>query len=92
MSADANSTDPVAGRPRFYVILMTAASLAGALVIIAFTLGMYSWEAIAISVVAGVVIGVPLGILITRRMKRDDPAWDETRNRPKPPATSDRVG
>ncbi|MEY8841237.1 hypothetical protein AB9K41_19590 [Cribrihabitans sp. XS_ASV171] len=92
MPADATSTDPVAGRPRFYVILMTAASLAGALVIVAFTLGMYSWEAIAISVAAGAIIGVPLGILFTRWMKRDDPAWDESRDRPKPPARSDRVG
>lgn len=69
---------------RFYLAILCGSSLAGALLIAAFTLGYYSWVAIAACVGIGAVAAWPLGVWLARRIKRDDPAWDHRHDRPRP--------
>ncbi|GGH34388.1 hypothetical protein SAMN05444007_10769 [Cribrihabitans marinus] len=74
----------IAGRLRFHVAILAGTSIAGALVILAFTMGFYNWIAIAISVAAGIILAWPVGVWLTRRIKQDDPAWDADRDKAKP--------
>ena len=74
----------IAGRLRFHVALLAGSSIAGALVILAFTLGFYNWIAIAGSVAVGAILAWPVGVWLTRRIKEEDPAWDAKRDRAKP--------
>ncbi|MGR3759992.1 hypothetical protein ACUXV3_07635 [Roseobacteraceae bacterium NS-SX3] len=69
-------TDPFSSRLRFYMAFLCGACIAGALVIAAFVLGYYSWQAIAVCVVIGGIAAWPAGVWATRRIKRGDPAWD----------------
>ena len=71
-------------RLALYTTWIGGSSIAGALVIICFTLGYYSIWAIAGSVIAGAILAYPSGKLISRMIKRWDPAWDSRRNKPKP--------
>ena len=66
---------------RLSIILtfMTGPVLTAIPVIIAFTLDYYEWPAIAMGVAAGLLLSWPAGYVISRRLKRDDPKWDETR-------------
>ncbi|MGP3695792.1 hypothetical protein [Rhodobacter sp. NSM] len=59
--------------------LMTGAVITGGLVILFFSFGWYGWMPIAISAVIGIVLCWPAGWMISRRIKREDPQWDETR-------------
>lgn len=63
--------------------LMTGAVLTGSLAIGAFALGFYGWTAVLICAVIGFLASWPVAYLISRRIKRTDPVWDETRPRDK---------
>lgn len=64
--------------------LITGPCIAGAVVILAFVLGIYSWWAFAVAAIVGAIAAWPTGWLLSRRIKRDDPFWDARRNRRKP--------
>ncbi|PTX04021.1 hypothetical protein [Pararhodobacter aggregans] len=52
---------------------LAVACIAGALVIAGLAFGWYDWRLFALAGVAGLVIGVPLGIAIARRMRAQPP-------------------
>lgn len=56
---------------------IAVACVAGAALVVAFVLGYYSWQAVAVSAVIGLVLGIPLGIWATRKVRRGDPAWPD---------------
>lgn len=58
---------------------MTGSVLTGAFIITVFTLGLYGWPWVIGAAVLGFALSWPSAYLISRRIKRDDPAWDETR-------------
>ena len=57
--------------------LMTGAVLTGSLAITAFSLGFYSWQAVAAAAVIGFLLSWPLAYLVSRRIKRADAEWDD---------------
>lgn len=59
--------------------LMTGAVLTGGLIIAVFSLGYYGWVPILGAVFLGYVLSWPAAYLISRRIKRLDPGWDERR-------------
>ena len=59
--------------------LMTGAVITGGLVILAFTFGWYGWTPILVAFGIGMLASWPAGYVISRRIKRRDPQWDETR-------------
>lgn len=59
--------------------LMTGAVLTGALVVAAFSFGWYAWPAILGAAAVGFALAWPAGYAISRRIKRKDKGWDETR-------------
>ncbi|QQA43292.1 hypothetical protein [Pelagovum pacificum] len=63
-------------------VFLTGPTIAGALTILCFALGFYSWQAVAISVVTGLVLAWPAGRILARRIKRGDPTWDARSDRP----------
>ncbi|RKF16091.1 hypothetical protein D6850_00515 [Roseovarius spongiae] len=71
-------------RLAIFIAVIGGSSIAGALVIAAFSLGYYGYWVIAACVIAGLVMAWPTGYLVARRIKREDPAWNERRNEPKP--------
>jgi len=66
-------------RRSIILTLMTGAVLTGGLVIAAFSLGWYGWPAVIGAAVIGFGASWPSAYLISRRIKRQDPGWDETR-------------
>lgn len=63
------------------ITLMTGSVLTGGLVIAFFTLGWYTWQAIAVSAIIGFLLAWPTAYLISRRIKRKDPDFDHTRGK-----------
>lgn len=59
--------------------LMVGAVVTGALVTTVLSLGWYSWPAIGSATVLGFSVTWPASYLISRRIKRQDPNWDETK-------------
>lgn len=59
--------------------LIVGSLLSGGLVTTVLVLGMYSWPAIAGAAGVGFVLAWPASYLVSRRIKRDDPSFDETR-------------
>lgn len=59
--------------------LMTGPVLTGGLVIALFSLGHYAWPPILGAVALGFALSWYAAYLISRKIKRDDPNWDETR-------------
>jgi hypothetical protein len=59
--------------------LMTGAVLTGSLAIAAFALGFYGWPAVILAAAAGFLAAWPVAYLISRRIKRSDPGWDESK-------------
>ena len=53
----------------------------GALMIAVLSLGWYSWPAIGGAVAVGILLTWPASYVISRRIKREDPGWDETRDK-----------
>lgn len=58
--------------------LIVGSALIGSLLIAVLSLGWYSWPAIGGAVAIGLAATWPASYLISRRIKRQDPAWDET--------------
>ena len=58
--------------------LMTGSVLAGGLTILVLGLGYYSWPAIGIAAGLGFILSWPAAYVVSRRIKRRDPEWDET--------------
>lgn len=71
-------------RLRYYMILLSILCVAGAAVVAALSLGFVGWPAFAVSAIIGVIVGLPGGIWLARRIKKDDPAWDQRRDSPRP--------
>lgn len=63
-------------RLSIFLTLMTGAVLTGGLLIGSFTLGYYNWYAILGSAAVGFALSWPSAYLISRQIKRNDPAWD----------------
>jgi hypothetical protein len=66
-------------RLSMFLTLMTGAVLTGGLVIIAFSFGWYGWVPVIGAAAIGFAASWPAALLISRRIKRQDPSWDETR-------------
>lgn len=59
--------------------LIVGAVATGILVTAVLSLGWYSWPAIGGAAAIGFVATWPVSYLVSRRIKRQDPAWDETK-------------
>jgi putative flippase GtrA len=59
--------------------LATGAVTTGVLVIAVLTLGWVAWGPILAAVAIGWILAWPVAYWISRRIKRDDPNFDETR-------------
>lgn len=70
-------------RLRYYLAVLVGVSVAGTAIIVAFTMGFYSPVAIGVCVALGLVSAWPGGFWLARWIKRDDPAWDHRRDKPK---------
>ncbi|AHM05141.1 hypothetical protein roselon_02843 [Roseibacterium elongatum DSM 19469] len=57
--------------------LMTGAVLTGSLTVAAFSLGYYGWPAVIFAAVVGFIASWPVAYLISRWIKRSDPAWTD---------------
>ncbi|WP_035920011.1 MULTISPECIES: LapA family protein [Leisingera] len=75
--------DPLAGKLRFHLSIMIGACIAGAAVITAFVMGFYSVRAILVCAAIGAILAWPAGTWATRKIKREDPAWDHRHDKPK---------
>jgi hypothetical protein len=53
----------------------------GGLIITVMSLGWYSWPAIGGAAAVGFLVTWPLSYIVSRRIKRRDPDWDETKVR-----------
>ena len=62
-----------------FLTLATGPVLVGGLVIIVFSMGLYSWPWILGAVAVGTVLTWPAAYWISRVIKRRDPDWDETK-------------
>jgi hypothetical protein len=59
--------------------MLTGAMITGTLVVVFFSMGYYGWGPVILSVVIGMVGAWPAAWGISRRIKWQDPGWDETR-------------
>lgn len=66
-------------RLRIYLTLIVAPMISGGLMIAVMSLGWYSWAAIGGAMVLGLLLTWPVSHVISRRIKRQDPNWDETK-------------
>ncbi|WP_019956038.1 hypothetical protein [Yoonia vestfoldensis] len=66
-------------RLSIYLTFMVGSVTTGALVVAVMTLGWYSWLAIGVATAIGFVIAWPISYAISRRIKRQDKGWDETK-------------
>lgn len=66
-------------RLSIYLTLAVGAMVTGTLVIVVLSLGWYSWPAIAGAAALGTLLTWPVSYVISRRIKRQDPDWDETK-------------
>jgi hypothetical protein len=69
-------------RLRYVVALMTNAVVVGSLIILVLSLGWVGWLPVFGAIALGFVLSWPLAVLVTRRIKTEDPAWNETLDRP----------
>lgn len=61
---------------KLLLIPLWALSIAGAVVIAGLSIGLVSWVTFAVAGVVGLVLGVPAGIWNTRKIRREDPNWE----------------
>jgi len=69
-------------RLRHVVYMMTNAVVVGSLLIVVISLGLTGWVTIFGAVVLGFVLAWPLARIVARWIKIEDPAWNETSDRP----------
>lgn len=62
-------------RLAIFLAVLSGASIAGALVITAFSVGYYSVWSIVVCVVIGAVVAYPTGYMVSRRIKARDTEW-----------------
>lgn len=72
-------------RLALYIALLGGTAIAGALITTVFALGYYAPWIIAACALAGFAMAWPTGYLTSAMIKRNDPAWDDDHDRPKPP-------
>lgn len=60
---------------RWMLAPLWAACLAGAVLIVCFSAGWYTWQAFALAGGIGLAAGIPLGIWTARKLRRQDPGW-----------------
>lgn len=71
--------------PLTWILAMLAGTVTGGpFLVAAFALGHYGWAAILLSLGLAAFGAVALGHRIEREIKRQDPAWDERRDRARP--------
>lgn len=58
---------------------MTGSVLVGSFVTVVFALGLFSVVTLIIAGGAGLLLTWPMAYFISRKIKREDPGWDETR-------------
>ncbi|MEQ9257647.1 MAG: hypothetical protein RIG84_00970 [Roseovarius sp.] len=71
-------------RLSIFLTFITGSILVGGLVTLVLGLGHYTWLAIAVAAGLGLVLTWPAAYLISRQIKREDPAWDAGREVRKP--------
>ncbi len=66
---------------RLSIVLTLAVGpvLTGGMMIVVLSLGWYSWAAIAGAAALGTLLTWPASYVISRRIKQQDPNWDETK-------------
>ena len=64
--------------------MLTATAVTGPLLVAAFALGLYGWPPIILALAVGAFGAVALARRIEDEIKRQDPAWDELRDCPRP--------
>lgn len=69
-------------RLRYVIALMTNAVIVGSLIILVLSLGWVGWVPVFGAIVVGFVLAWPAAIVITRRIKANDPAWNEAADQP----------
>jgi hypothetical protein len=75
LSAKGNRMD----RPSIFLTLILGSVVTGALIIVVLSIGWYSWPAIGGAAAAGFLLTWPLSFVVSRRNKRQDPHWDDTK-------------
>lgn len=66
-------------RLSIFLTITVGSVVTGTLIIIVMSLGWYSWLAIGGAAVIGTLLTWPASYVISRRIKRQDPDWDETK-------------
>ena len=66
-------------RLSIFLSLAVGSVVTGVLVIVVLSLGWYTWPAIGAAAFIGFVATWPVSYLISRRIKRQDKGWDETK-------------
>jgi hypothetical protein len=69
-------------RLRYVVLMMTNAVLVGSLIILVLSLGFVGWVPVVGAILIGHLLSWPVARVVTRWIKIDDPAWNETLDRP----------
>lgn len=59
--------------------IVVGSVVTGTLIVIVLSLGWYSWLAIGGAAAIGTFMTWPASYVISRRIKRQDPDWDETK-------------
>lgn len=66
-------------RLSLYLTLATGPVTTGVLVIAAMSMGYYGWPVIGTAAAIGFLLAWPAAYLVSRRIKRNDPDFDHTR-------------
>lgn len=66
-------------RLSIFLTLVVGATVTGGLVTLVLVLGWYSWAAIGGAAALGMLLSWPASYAVSRRIKRRDPDWDESR-------------
>ena len=66
-------------RLSIYLTLAVGAMITGGCVIAVLSLGWYSWTAISSDAAIGMLFTWPASYAISRRIKRQDPHWDDSK-------------
>jgi hypothetical protein len=66
-------------RLSIFLTLIVGSCVTGGLIIAVLSMGWYSWPAIGGAAALGFVLSWPASYLISRRIKRQDVRWDESK-------------